>query len=99
MKRRKRNSAKSNGLDRKTLKTINRPARTEDDRLDEMLKICLQKVCQLQNELERTTEGFGDPEAEGYATCALETLRFLSDQGLPSDHPIVRGLTDRLLRK
>lgn len=63
-----------------------------------MLKICLQKVYQLQDELERS-ENVRDPEAEGYAACVMETLRFLSAQGLPSDHPIVQGLTDRLLKK
>lgn len=70
----------------------------EEERLNEMLKICLQKVCQLQEELERT-ENLADPEAEGYATCVMETLRFLSTQGLPSNHPIVKGLTDKLLNR
>lgn len=62
-----------------------------------MLKVCLQKVCELQADLERSTDEIHDPEAAGYAACALETIRFLSSQGLPPDHPMVKGLAEKLL--
>ncbi|EFA09086.1 hypothetical protein TcasGA2_TC006806 [Tribolium castaneum] len=67
------------------------------DHVTEMLKLCLQKVCELQADLERSEE-VHDPEAAGYAACAMETIRFLSSQGLPPDHPIVKGLTEKLLQ-
>lgn len=62
-----------------------------------MLKLCLQKVCELQAELGKSEEEVHDPEAAGYAACAMEALRFLSSQGLPPDHPVVKRLRDRLL--
>ncbi|KAL1497687.1 hypothetical protein ABEB36_008606 [Hypothenemus hampei] len=63
-----------------------------------MLKFCLQKILELQQEIE-TEDNRPDPEAEGYTACAMETLRFLSSQGLPPNHPMIRALSDRLLRK
>lgn len=59
--------------------------------------MCLQKVCELQADLQRNEEQENDPEAAGYAACAIETLRFLSTEGVSPDHPIVKGLTRRLL--
>ncbi|CAG9773611.1 unnamed protein product [Ceutorhynchus assimilis] len=70
----------------------------DQDHVTEMLKLCLQKICELQAEMEREAETIHDPEAEGYAACATETLRFLSSQGLPPDHPMVKMLSERLLR-
>lgn len=67
------------------------------EQLTEMLKECLQKVCQLQADLQRSDNEQDDPEAAGYAACAAETLRFLSAEGLPPDHPVVRALAERLL--
>lgn len=67
------------------------------DHVTEMLKLCLQKVCELQAEIERN-EQVHDPEAAGYAACAMETIRFLSSQGLPPDHPVVKSLTEKLLQ-
>lgn len=61
-----------------------------------MLKVCLQKVCELQQNLERTEDFENDPQAAGYAACAMETLRFLAAEGLPPDHPVVRTLSERL---
>lgn len=58
--------------------------------------MCLQKVCELQAALEDTEQR--DPEAEGYAACAMETLRFLSNEGLPPNHPIVRELTNKIMQ-
>ncbi|XP_023313149.1 uncharacterized protein LOC111693180 [Anoplophora glabripennis] len=69
----------------------------ESDRVTEMLKLCLQKICELQADLENE-ENMRDPEAAGYTACALETLRFLSDHGLTPDHPMVKGIAERLLR-
>ncbi|KAK5641700.1 hypothetical protein RI129_010247 [Pyrocoelia pectoralis] len=66
--------------------------RLNDARLTEMLKECLQKVCALQADLQRDDD---DPEAAGYAACAMETLSFLSSEGVPSNHPIVRELKSR----
>ncbi|KAJ8948423.1 hypothetical protein NQ318_007946 [Aromia moschata] len=54
----------------------------EPDHVTEMLKLCLQKICELQASLEADDE-VHDPEAAGYAACAMETLRFLSAHGLP----------------
>ncbi|RZC38858.1 hypothetical protein BDFB_014469, partial [Asbolus verrucosus] len=67
------------------------------DHVTEMLKLCLEKVCELQADLERGQEAH-DPEAAGYAACAMETMRFLSAQGLPPDHPVIRGLAEKLLQ-
>lgn len=58
--------------------------------------MCLQKVCELQAEIEDTAQR--DPEAEGYAACAMETLRFLTNEGLSQDNPIVTELTNKLMR-
>lgn len=63
-----------------------------------MLKECLQKVCELQADLQRNDHEVDDPEAAGYAACALETFRFLSAEGLTPDDPIVKALAERLLR-
>lgn len=57
---------------------------------------CLQKVCELQEELKRNDED--DAEAAGYAACAVETMRFLEAEGLSSDHPVVKNLSERLFR-
>lgn len=40
-----------------------------------MLKLCLQKICQMQAEMKQEDENPHDPEMEGYAACAMETLR------------------------
>lgn len=64
------------------------------DHVTEMLKLCLQKICEMQAELEDETTH--DPEAAGYTACALETLKFLADHGLPSDHPMVKGIREKL---
>jgi len=40
-----------------------------------MLKLCLQKICELQAELETEADDAHDPEVEGYAACATETMR------------------------
>lgn len=60
-----------------------------------MLKLCLQKVCELQAEMEHEKNMANDPEAAGYAACAIETLRFLSQEGLPDDHPVILGLKEK----
>lgn len=73
------------------------PQTRESDRVTEMLKLCLQKICELQADLENE-ENMRDPEAAGYTACALETLRFLSDHGLPPDHPMVKEIAEKLLR-
>lgn len=67
----------------------------EQDNVTEMLKLCLQKICELQAEMDN--EEVHDPEAEGYAACAMETMRFLSAQGLPPEHPMVKALSEKLL--
>lgn len=59
-----------------------------------MLKLCLQKICEMQAELEEAATH--DPEVAGYTACALETLKFLSDHGLSPDHPMVKGITEKL---
>ncbi|KAJ8923056.1 hypothetical protein NQ315_001605 [Exocentrus adspersus] len=69
----------------------------EPDHVTEMLKLCLQRICELQADLENEEE-MPDPEAAGYTACAMETLQFLSAHGLPPDHPMVRSLKERLLR-
>lgn len=87
------------------LQTHNR--RNTDHHVTEMLKLCLEKICELQAELECTENvennenlivDVHDPEAAGYTACAMEALRFLTAQGLPSDHPMVQHLKERLLR-
>lgn len=60
------------------------------------MKLCLQKVCELQAELDNNEQR--DPEAEGYAACTMETLRFLSNEGLSPNHPMVKELRERLMR-
>lgn len=45
------------------------------DHVTEMLKLCLQKICQMQAEMKQEDENPHDPEMEGYAACAMETLR------------------------
>lgn len=72
--------------------------RRNPEQVTEMLKACLQKVCELQADLQRTDEEENDAEAAGYAACAVETMRFLAAEGLPPDHPVVTGLRDRLMR-
>lgn len=67
-----------------------------DDQITEMLKLCLRKVCELQQDLERTEDFENDPQAAGYAACAVETLRFLANEGLPPDHPVVKTLSEKL---
>lgn len=62
-----------------------------------MLKLCLEKVCELQAEIEEQNER-RDPEAEGYAACAMETFEFLANEGLAPNHPIVKELRERLAR-
>nr|CAI5866868.1 unnamed protein product [Callosobruchus analis] len=64
-----------------------------------MLKLCLQKICELQSELESEETLPHDAEAAGYAACALETLRFLSSQGLSHDHPVVKRIREKLLKE
>lgn len=66
--------------------------------MDELLKVCLEKVIQLQEELRRDDDG-GDARTAGYAACAVETLRFLESEGLSRDHPVVRSLSERLFRE
>lgn len=61
-----------------------------------MLKLCLQKICEMQAELDE--DSHHDPEVAGYTACALETLKFLSDHGLPSDHSMVKGIMEKLFR-
>lgn len=63
-----------------------------------MLRICLQKICQLQAELENDVNE-QDAEAAGYTACAMETLRFLSEHGLAPDHPLVKTITEKLFRE
>ncbi|XP_018323477.1 uncharacterized protein LOC108735812 [Agrilus planipennis] len=70
---------------------------TRNDQVTELLKLCLQKVCELQEDLQRCDDEENDPEAAGYAACAMETLRFLVAEGLPPDHPTVKTLTEKLL--
>ncbi|KAJ8956609.1 hypothetical protein NQ317_012338 [Molorchus minor] len=71
----------------------------EPDHVAEMLKLCLQKICELQASLENE-EDVHDPEAAGYFACAVETLRFsLSAHGLPPDHPMVKSITEKILRE
>ncbi|XP_031352515.1 uncharacterized protein LOC116177639 [Photinus pyralis] len=72
-----------------------RVAGLNDARLTELLKECLQKVCELQADLQRDEDR--NPEAAGYAACAMETLSFLSAEGVPSTHPIVRQLKARFM--
>lgn len=48
----------------------------------------------MQAELE--DDASHDPEAAGYAACALETLKFLSDHGLPPEHPMVKAISEKL---
>lgn len=62
-----------------------------------MLKLCLEKICEMQAEL--ADESSHDPEVAGYTACALETLKFLSDHGLPPHHPIVKGITEKLFKE
>lgn len=50
----------------------------------------------MQAELDDET--LHDPEIAGYTACALETIKFLSDHGLPPDHPVVKGITEKLFR-
>lgn len=70
-----------------------------DNRVTELLKKCLQKVCELQADLARDSDDEDDAEAAGYAACAVETLKFLASEGLAPDHPVVTGLSQRLLRQ
>ncbi|XP_050299951.1 uncharacterized protein LOC126738591 [Anthonomus grandis grandis] len=71
----------------------------DQDQVNDMLKLCLQKICELQAEMEMEEDDqHHDAEAEGYAACAVEALRFLSSQGLPPDHPMVKALSEKLLR-
>ncbi|KAF5302585.1 hypothetical protein FQA39_LY10203 [Lamprigera yunnana] len=62
-----------------------------DDVLKDLLKICLQRVCQLQHNLNNTGEE-NTAEAAGYAACAAESLKFLTEEGIAPDHPIMREL-------
>ncbi|XP_076269556.1 insensible isoform X2 [Rhynchophorus ferrugineus] len=48
----------------------------DGDRMTETLKYCLQKICELQAEIQQDEEEIHDPEAEGYSVCAMETLSF-----------------------
>ncbi|CAH1989495.1 unnamed protein product [Acanthoscelides obtectus] len=57
------------------------------------------KICELQAELEHEDAVPHDAEAAGYSACALETLRFLSAQGLPHDHPMVKRIREKLLKE
>ncbi|CAH0563375.1 unnamed protein product [Brassicogethes aeneus] len=72
--------------------------RDSDQQVTDMLKLCLQKICELQAEI-NDEENVHDAEAAGYAACAVETLRFLTNQGLPPSHPMVKTLTEKLLKK
>lgn len=61
-------------------------------------------MCELQANLEREDEAENEPEhydAEeaGYEACALETMRFLAREGLGPDHPMVKSLGQRLLKR
>ncbi|KAJ8957143.1 hypothetical protein NQ314_006601 [Rhamnusium bicolor] len=67
-------------------KADGRPPRKDNKRIG------LHRRANLEN------EDVHDPEAAGYTACAMETLRFLSAQGLPPDHPMVKAITERLLR-
>ncbi|XP_066140114.1 uncharacterized protein insb [Euwallacea fornicatus] len=79
-------------------RVIRHPKRDkEQDHVTEMLRLCLQKIAELQTELEEEPQSSHDPEVEGYAACATEALRFLSAQGLPPDHPMVKALAEKLL--
>lgn len=49
--------------------------------------------------MDRETDDENDAESAGYAACALETIRFLAAEGYGADHPMVRGLRQRLLRQ
>lgn len=76
----------------------------DDRRVTELLKICLQKVCELQQDLAKEEESENNPthfdaEEAGYSACALETMRFLAREGLGPEHPMVRGLKQRLHRR
>lgn len=68
-------------------------------RQQELLQLCLQKVCALQEELQKSEDDENDPEAAGYAACAMETFRFLSNEGLSPDHPVIKGLAERLMKE
>ncbi|GLV34736.1 hypothetical protein CBL_09217 [Carabus blaptoides fortunei] len=70
-----------------------------DNRVTELLKKCLQKVCELQADLARDSDDEDDAEAAGYAACAVETIKFLAAEGLAPDHPVVTGLSQRLLKQ
>ncbi|XP_030768007.1 uncharacterized protein LOC115891632 [Sitophilus oryzae] len=94
MKREKFENKSAKSGDRRVIRHRTR----EPDRVTEMLKLCLQRICELQAEMNQVDEEVHDPEAEGYTACAMETLRFLTAQGMSPDHPVVRALTDRLLR-
>lgn len=67
-----------------------------DDNLNVMLRMCLEKVCELQHELNKADECEEDAQAAGYAACAMEALSFLAREGLPQDHPMVTALTEKL---
>lgn len=69
--------------------------RSRSDHTKELLKLCLQKICELQADLENESE-MHDAEALGYSACVVETLKFLSDNGLSSDHPMVKAITQKL---
>ncbi|XP_060522624.1 uncharacterized protein LOC132699759 [Cylas formicarius] len=88
------NNRERRGGHKRVIKHPNRGR--NQDHVTEMLKLCLQKICELQAEMQDESEIQHDPEAAGYAACVVETLRFLSTQGLPSDHPIVKALTEKL---
>ncbi|KAI4456110.1 hypothetical protein MML48_8g00013717 [Holotrichia oblita] len=87
---------KSNGVQRNKKGGTHKAKRNKNDQVTEMLKVCLQKVCELQQNLERTEDFENDPQAAGYAACAMETIRFLAAEGLPPDHPVVRTLSEKL---
>ncbi|KAK4873919.1 hypothetical protein RN001_013279 [Aquatica leii] len=75
-----------------------RNATLNDNQVTELLKVCLQKVCELQEDLRRSDGDESNPEAAGYAACATETLRFLTAEGIPADHPIVKELQELFTR-
>lgn len=73
--------------------------------LAELLKRCLDKICELESEIlsdaenAENAENAEDAEAAGYATCLIETLKFLSQEGLGPQHPMVQALSQKLLRQ
>lgn len=61
--------------------------------------MCLQKVVEIQEDLDKDTDEDSDAEGAGYAACAVETMRFLAAEGYGADHPMIKGLRQRLSRR